>query len=209
MHRIANAPRPREYRSPLRAEQVEDTRSRILEATVRVMADGVATVSVPAVAREAGVSVPTIYRHFATKRDLLASLYPHAVRRAGLDELAVPQSIDQLRDGVLAVIDRLDSFDDIARAAMASPAADEARRIDMPDRLATMRRIVESIEPKLPRADRDRLVRLLVVLLASSSLRLWRDHLGSSAEEAADDVEWVVGSVIAARGSASGSRQRR
>ena len=49
MVRIANG-RQREYRSELRAEQAEETRKRILDATLRVMAGGVATVSVPAVA---------------------------------------------------------------------------------------------------------------------------------------------------------------
>ena len=64
----------RAYRSQLRVLQAEQTRARILDATVRVMARGLTSVSIPAVAREAGVSVATIYRHFATKRDLLATL---------------------------------------------------------------------------------------------------------------------------------------
>jgi AcrR family transcriptional regulator len=50
----------------LRAAQAQATRARILEATVNVMARGVASVSIPAVAREARVSVPTVYRHFGT-----------------------------------------------------------------------------------------------------------------------------------------------
>ena len=65
----------------LRAAQAQATRARILEATVAVMARGVASVSIPAVAREAGVSVPTVYRHFATKRDLLTSVFPHVLHR--------------------------------------------------------------------------------------------------------------------------------
>jgi len=65
MTRIADAGRP--YNNELRAQQAEATRSRILDATIRVMAGGVGTLSIPDVAREAGVSVPTIYRHFGTK----------------------------------------------------------------------------------------------------------------------------------------------
>ena len=38
---------------------------------------------------------------------------------------------------------------------------------------------------------------LLVVLTASSALRLWRDQLGSSVDEAADDVDWVIRALIA------------
>ena len=196
MTRIPNGP-PRAYRSELRAEQAEGTRERILDATVRVMAGGLAGLSIPAVAREAGVSVPTIYRHFATKRDLLAELYPHAVRRAGLNQLVLPRSMDELRDGLQAYFAHTDSLGDLARVVMASPASDETRRLNMPDRIALFRRIADSIEPPPSEADRDRIARLLVILTASSSLRLWRDQLGSSVEEAADDVDWVIRAVIA------------
>lgn len=202
MTRIANAS-TRGYRSQLRDEHAEETRRRILDATVRVMANGLASVSIPAVAREAGVSVPTIYRHFTTKRDLLAAVYPHIVRRAGLHELSPPRSVDDLRDGVRTYFHLTDSFDDLARAAMASPAAEASRRISMPDRLAAFRQLADSIEPRLADADRERIARLLVILTGSSALRTWRDHLGSSVDEAADDVEWLVRAAIAAASSTS------
>src|SRR5688500_3606873 len=97
----------------LRAAHAQATRARILEATVAVMARGVASVSIPAVAREAGVSVPTVYRHFATKRDLLAAVFPHVMRRAGLDELVPPRSIDELGSGVRDLFERIDSAGDL------------------------------------------------------------------------------------------------
>ena len=203
MSRIANKS-GRAYRSQLRAEQAEETRARILDATVRVMASGPASVSIPAVAREAGVSIPTVYRHFGTKRDLLAALYPHFVRRAGLAEAPVPHTLEELRDGVLEVFRRVDSLDDLARAAMAGPAAEEARRVTMPGRLALGRELADSIEPPLPKADRNRIARLLVILTTSSALRVWREHLGSSVEEAADDVDEVVRALVAAATSRGG-----
>lgn len=203
MKRIAKAS-VRPYRSQLRAEQAEETRGRILEATLHVMAGGLASVSIPAVAREAGVSVPTIYRHFGTKADLLAAVYPHVLRRAGLDELVVPRSIEELRDGVRAIFDRIESFDDLARAASASPAVEEVRHLSMPGRLGMARRLAESIEPNLKRGDRDRIARLIVILTASSALRMWRDHLGSSVEEVADDVAWVMRAAVAAATSRDG-----
>jgi AcrR family transcriptional regulator len=198
MTRIANTEAAREYRSQLREEQAEATRNRILDATGRLMADGLATLSIPGVARAAGVSVPTIYRHFRTKRDLLASLYPHAARRIGLDTLPDPGSLDELRDGIRAYFERVDMFDDLDRAAMASPAADEVRRVTMPSRLERIGRLADSIEPRLPKADRDRITRLLVILTASSSLRMWRDHLGATVDEAADDIDWIVRAAVAA-----------
>jgi AcrR family transcriptional regulator len=197
MTHLANT-RARPYRSELRAEQAEATRDRILEATGRVLADGIASVSIPGIAREAGVSVATVYRHFATKTDLLAAMYPHLLRRTGLDELVPPRSIDELRDGLRALFDRTDSFDDLARAAMASPGSAEVRRLSMVRRLGWAREFAQTSAPGLAEADRDRIARLLVVLTTSSSIRMWRDQLGSSVEEAADDVDWVMRAVIAA-----------
>jgi AcrR family transcriptional regulator len=181
-----------------RAAQAQATRVRILEATVSVMARGVASVSIPAVAREAAVSVPTVYRHFGTKRDLLAAVFPHVVRRAGLDELVPPRSIDELGRGVRALFERIDSAGDLARAAAASPAAEEVRRVDMPARLEMNRRLADSIEPKLTPGDRDRIARLLTILVSASALRVWRDHLGSTVEQAATDIDWVISAAIAA-----------
>lgn len=195
MTRIANSS-GREYRSELRAEQAAETRKRILDATVRVIATGIASLSIPAVAREAGVSVPTIYRHFGTKAELLAALYPHITHRAGFDDVRDPRSLDDLRDGIRAIFDRLDSLDDLARAAIVSPVAAEARHASMPNRYERVRRIADSIEPKVADADRDRITRILVILTMSSSLRVWRDHLGSSVDEAADDIDWIIRSAI-------------
>ena len=179
-----------------RAEQAEETRARILEATLRVMARGIVSVSIPAVAREAGVSVPTVYRHFGTKQDLLAAVYVHVVRRTAPAEFAPPRSLDELRHGVRTVFEGLDSADDLARAAMASPAAAEARRMGMPARLEIYRRMADAIAPNLAQPDRARISRVLTVLISSSALRLWRDHLGSSVDEAANDIDWVIRAAI-------------
>ena len=202
MVRIAND-HPREYRSELRAEQAEETRTRILDATLRVMADGVATVSIPAVAREAGVSVPTVYRHFGSKSGLLKALYPHLIPRVGLYDMTPPTTLPEFRAAIRAIFERLDVHDDLARVAMASPAAEEARHATMPDRLTFIRRFVGTIGPDLSERDRDRITRVMVVLTMSSALRTWRDHLGASVEDTIEDVEWVLRTLVDANTTGS------
>jgi AcrR family transcriptional regulator len=197
MTRIANKA-TRTYRSDLRAEQAEETRGRILDAALRVMTAGVASLSIPAVAREAGVSVPTVYRHFGTKAELLAAMYPHAARRSGLDRLALPTSIGDLRPSLRAFFEHVDAMGDMERAAMASPIADEVRHATMKGRFERIRRIGDTIDPPLSKADQDRITRLLVILTSSGSLRMWRDHLGSSVDEAVDDIDWFLKAAIAA-----------
>jgi AcrR family transcriptional regulator len=152
----------------------------------------------PAIARQAGVSVPTVYRHFATKQELLEAIYPHVVRRAGVDAVTPPSSLNELRTGVASIFGTLAAVDAESRAAMSSPAAEEARRVSMPQRLAMARRLLEADAPQLAAADRDRIARLLVVLTTSSTFRAWHDHLGLSVEEAAHDVDAIVRAAIAA-----------
>ena len=190
--------RSRPYRSELREEQAESTRSRILDATMRVMSRGVASLSIPAVAREAGVSTPTVYRHFGTKHDLLDALYPHAEERAGLGGLVLPRTIGELRAGVRHLLDHIDAFDDLTRAAMASPASEEVRHRSMPRRVGLARAAVDRIEPPLPEESRDRIARLVVILTSTSALRTWRDHLGVSPGQVAEEVDRVVRAAIAA-----------
>lgn len=198
MTRIANTEPTRAYTSELRAQQAEDTRARILDATTRVMARGIASLSIPEVAREAGVSVPTVYRHFGSKDELVAAVYPHVARRLGLDRVPDPVTLDDLRERIGEYFDKLAGFTALDLAAAASPLADKVRHATMPQRLKRLSRLADGIEPPLAQADRDRITRLLAVLTASSSLRMWRDHLGASVEQAADDIDWVVRALIAA-----------
>lgn len=195
MNRIAT---PRPYRSELREQQTAATRGRIVDAAVAVMARGIASLSIPAVAEEAGVSVPTVYRHFATKGDLLAAVYPHVARQAGLHDLRMPQRMDEMREAVRDYFGRLEEIGPEARAAMASPAAEEVRHLSVERRRELWRGVAGSVRPRLHAEDRERLARIMSVLIASSSLRMWIDHLGATADVAADDIAWLLDAAVAA-----------
>jgi AcrR family transcriptional regulator len=196
MNHVGNmAKRP--YRSRLREEQAASTRDRILDGAMRVVASGIAGLTVPAVAGEAGVSVPTLYRYFRTKRDLLEAIYHHSLRRANVGELMPPASIADFREGVRVVFRRVESFDDVDWAGIGSPAADEIRHATIGSRLALTRQIADAIAPGLADEDRNRLARLLIILTTTASVRMWRDHLGLSLEEASGDVDWAVRAMIA------------
>jgi AcrR family transcriptional regulator len=78
-------PSRRRYHSPLRADQAEQTRRRILEAAYRLFVDrGYAGTTIAAVAKEAGVSPETIYLTLGSKRGLLEGVIELAI--AGEDD---------------------------------------------------------------------------------------------------------------------------
>jgi AcrR family transcriptional regulator len=63
------------YLSPVREEAKEATRERIIDALVRVvLEEGVHAFSVATVAERAGISHRTVYRHFASREELLEGL---------------------------------------------------------------------------------------------------------------------------------------
>ena len=88
----------RPYESPLRAEQMEQTRLRILEATADVLADDeVEEVTVPVVAMRARVSVRTVYRHFPTKDALFDAFGEWAEESFQLVLLSYPETLEAVR----------------------------------------------------------------------------------------------------------------
>src|SRR5216684_937521 len=80
----------------LRQQHKEQTCNLIMEGLIRTMANGAVTWSIPEVAREAGVSVPTIYRYFRTKQELVEGLSAYVVRKAGLSAMQPPRSPQEL-----------------------------------------------------------------------------------------------------------------
>ena len=76
----------RDYSSPLRADQANRTRVRILEAFAEQLVDvGAKDVSVERVARAADVSMRTVYHHFATREALFDAVknYQRSLKAVG------------------------------------------------------------------------------------------------------------------------------
>jgi len=85
---------------PLRAD-ARRNRERILETAHRMFATGGLDVSIDEIAAEAGVGVGTVYRHFATKEDLIRALMERhfLLLKQWLDEgLAADSAWDALVD---------------------------------------------------------------------------------------------------------------
>ena len=185
-------PRPRTYESPLREEQARRTRERILGALVRIMARGVTEISMPAVAREAGVSVPTVYRHFGTKRQLVAALGDYLLPRTGLLPERAAADLEDVAGFAKTVYRRYERMDATVRAAMASGLGNEVRREHMHDRVDFFRVAIRGSRPDLDPADVERLANVLVILFSSSAIRAFKDYLDLSADDGADHVAWAI-----------------
>jgi AcrR family transcriptional regulator len=179
----------RSYRSPLRQEQVQQTRERILEGLLRALSGStLQDLSIPAIAREAGVSVPTIYRYFKTKNELVQALALYAVQKVGmeLEPLQSPESlIAMIRKTFLAYA----GSDELLRASMLSEQSAEISAELFPWRLRIIEdALASAIEPP----DLTRLRNIVFLLTTTSSVALCKDVLGLSGEEASEMLAWTI-----------------
>lgn len=70
---------PRRYDSPLRTKRAEETRANLVRAATELFTtNGWANTGMRDVAREAGVAVETLYKHFPSKRVLLDAVVDQA-----------------------------------------------------------------------------------------------------------------------------------
>lgn len=187
-----NTPSVRRYRSSLRVGQAEATALRIVEAAVRVLERGLAGLSIPAVAREAGVSVPTVYHHFADKTALIRAVSDHIDRLAGAGTLPAPQSPAGLREHIRNVYPRINGRHALMGAALSGPEGDALRREWLAGRAAMIRAALEESSSRLGPENFEKLVSIVTVLCTSQTLGVLHEYLGLSAEEAADAVAWAI-----------------
>jgi AcrR family transcriptional regulator len=193
---IDQASSRREYRSPLREEQAAATHDRILEGLVRTMARGVSQLSMPAVAREAGVSVATVYRHFPTKESLLTELPSYFARQSGMAQRwEVPTTWREYEALVRHLFSAYARFGDVARAAMVSQLGRQAKLAQLPARIDFSRASMAAVAPGLGYEALDRVTRLSLLLVSSAAYQMY-EALGMTADQAAEHVLWAIRTAI-------------
>jgi AcrR family transcriptional regulator len=97
-------PAARGYSSKLRTRQKEQTGELILSSVAALLnRGGLAAVTIAAVAQQAEVTERTIYRHFATREDLLGAFWQWQLQQAAGENVTAPPTLEAL----LATIPRL------------------------------------------------------------------------------------------------------
>lgn len=192
-----------DYQSPLRQEQARRTREQILEGLIQTMArGGIADLSIPAIAREAGVSVPTIYRYFRTKRELVEALGSYTLQKIGSDlPPGPPRNPEELIDIIKALFSKYDGADEMLRAAVMSEQAYELRRELLPQRLALIEEALRPVMERFDEADRIRLRNSVFILTTTAVFAAFNSYLNLSGAEAADTISWAIRTLTSASSS--------
>ena len=186
-------------RPAVRDEQRSRTRQRIRWAVLELLDEGsVAEISVPAVAKQAGVSLRTVYRYFPTKAELIDSASHWYDDRAR--EFTQSEPTDQGKAGRFIEVLWDDFADNMAgiRAQHASPAGRELRRM----RLADWRqRLGDSLAGRLAHLSperRDEIVDLVIAMSSSSLFLELVDRMGYEPQRAAELATWSSAALLTA-----------
>jgi AcrR family transcriptional regulator len=188
----------------LRDAQRAVTEQRIIQALAALIdEEHPLEISMAAVAKRAGVSEPTLYRHFPTKRDLFAALAGYQFRAvaAGL----APASADELVEAVRVVFDRSADMENVVRWTLAATDPERVPRPNVQARLAMLRTALRDVIADLD-ADRTELLLRAVLLLTSPMAWVyWNDYLGLDPAAAAATAGWAIKALADAARSGSSS----
>src|SRR5438876_1235242 len=200
----------RVYRSPLRDERAIQTRTRILDGLVQVMAtNGIAELSIPLVAKEAGVSVPSVYRYFPTKRHLITALdeYAHEKGSFTLDEFGPLETPDDLAKIIPLTFKRREAIESTLSAAMNSRLGYTIRHQEFVERAKHFSKALQPATKGLSSKEQRWLTDVVFVLSSYSCVRAFRDYLDLDSEEAGKRVAWAIRALTRGASSANGARK--
>ena len=198
------------YRSPLRDDRAIQTRTRILDGLVQVMANtGIAELSIPLVAREAGVSIPSVYRYFPTKRHLITALdeYAHQKGSFRLDEFGTMETPEDIARIVPLTFKRREAIESTLSAAMNSRLGYTMRRQEFVERAQHFNKALRPAAKRLSRKEQQWLTDIVFILSSYSCVRAFRDYLGLDSEEAGKRVAWAIRLLSRGASSANGTRK--
>jgi AcrR family transcriptional regulator len=183
----------RPYESPLRAEQMEQTRLRILEATTEVVADPASEeVTIPLVAKRARVSLRTVYRHFATREVLFDAWAEWVDERLRIHLHSYPESADELAPFARDLFRSYDESDSLVRAMLTSKAGRAVRERTRRRRKRAFGRAMRELTAGLDPEERARAQAVVYLLVSAPAWQAMREQSGLDGVEAGKAAAWAL-----------------
>ena len=195
----------------IRRAQGQATRDHILETTATLLHDSSpATLSMPAVAEAAGVSVRTLYVHFPSKQALYDALHDWADARVnqGLG-VQQPTSARDVEQFVRRLVANLVRNRVAVEALHTSSIGREITERFRGNRRKRVEHVTDKLLDGLDADHRRRVNAICNVLTNSSAVRTMEDNWDMDEGEMAETMAWAVNTVVARAKRGRGSSGRR
>jgi AcrR family transcriptional regulator len=187
--------RSRDGRS-LRERHAEQTREVILKALAEQLAkDGFSDFDIPSLARRAGVSVRTVYRHFHSRDALLEGLADWV--NSQITPFPRPASVDDLAELPEALFAAFDEHETILRAQSATDQGRALRAEGRRQHLRMYEEVLSGVTAELPPEEARAAVAVITYLLSSLAWRTMREEFGLGGADSGKAVAWAVGVLLA------------
>ncbi len=191
-------PTARAYNSPLRDEKARETREAILVALFDLMESDRAPdeIGMEAIAQAAGVQRRTIFRHFATKDDLLTAFWPWLNARIGASPSIA--TLGDITDGPRRAFPRFDAHEAAMRAALHSRTGREMRMATVPGRRARFAQALAPALASVPPAEARKVEALAHLLFSASAWEVLKDYGGLTGAQAGETASWALDVILSA-----------
>ncbi|MDD9934712.1 MAG: TetR/AcrR family transcriptional regulator [Myxococcales bacterium] len=191
----AGPSRKRDYNNSLREEQAARTRDRIIQAVIAALAEsGDGNVSIAEIATRAGVSEPTIYRHFKNREGLYAAIDDQVQKDMGMPPM--PTSLDTLPGHACAVFERFEQHAELLQAAFAAGLGREAHLHSRGRRHGALRQLIDADADHYDADSRRLLSALSRVLISYDAWQRLTGELGLDSEEAGRATAWGCAALL-------------
>lgn len=189
----------RRYSSPLRDSQVQRTRELILAALVELLSEQPADqITTREIAERAGVSQPTVYRHFPDRQALLEGLADRIA--AGMASVAGDDAHVVTLDDLVRLVPRHMALADEHAVEAAAEAVFNAdpRRISRAsrERSAALQRAVADALPDLSAREHRRVAALFRSLYSTQTWLRMREEFGIPGTESGPLIAWAIETLV-------------
>ncbi|MEW6182128.1 MAG: TetR/AcrR family transcriptional regulator [Bacillota bacterium] len=187
----------RSYTSPLRRQQQENTRYRIMEALAAIIKEGrILSFSVKDVADRAGVSYGSVYRYFPTRESLLESLYELAAEVAGPGIFFMSLSLNQIPALAGKTVATFEENATVLQAFTMALAASNIQPQSRHRRDEEYKKMVAESAPRLEPEVVGQVAAIISHLHSSLTWAVLRQRFGLSAEATADALTWALRALV-------------
>lgn len=196
----------RPYSSPLRAQQADDTRDRILAATEALLAEAEAgDISIDRIAERAMVQRRTVFRHFDSREALFDAFWTWFNARHAL--VTLPANAAELAEAPRHAFPAFEAASGVVRASLHTASGRAMRARTVPARRAAFAEALAPLTAGLPAEERARVEALAHLLYSASAWEVLADYGGLTGAQAGEAASWALRLILSATGRGDDPRR--
>ncbi|SPF46524.1 Bacterial regulatory s, tetR family protein [Candidatus Desulfosporosinus infrequens] len=187
----------RSYTSPLRSNQKENTRERILDTVAEIISEGrILDFSVKDVAVRTGISYGTVYRHFPTRESFLEALYEEASELMAQSAPFNPQSLDDIPVMLGKTVERFAERETLVQAFTIALLINNVKPKSRHKRDQNIQELVMESAPRLSTGAARQVTAIISHLCSSLTWATLKQRYGLNSAETAEAMNWALQTLI-------------